>query len=264
MKKIKLIIAAVAMLSLVSGSAAYADGFAAGEGLYVGGFAGFAAGVAQPKVTSSAAQTEDTSGTFEAAEGGLGLMGFEGGVNFGYGYKMGDFYAGLEGESAWGDVEFKLTSSVGINIGSSILNSNTAANDGITEVTAKKDWTSGAFGRVGYYLNPSSLLSFRGGILASKFDVSYNGNQSQSETYYAGGPSFGVDLSSNVAALDPNLSVRIGAVYTKFLTAPISGIGTNVGSGDSFHDSEITGEALSARVGMQYSFFDANSLFNLF
>jgi len=260
MKKVKLIIAAVAMLGVVSSSAAYADGFAAGEGLYVGGFVGSATGMVQPKVTSSSTETEDTSGTFEATEGGLGLAGIEGGAYVGYGYKMGDFYAGLEGESAWGDVEFTLTSTFGVDIGSSCPTQCTEISS-ITEVKAKKDWTSGLFGRVGYYLNPSSLLSFKGGVLVSRFDVSYNGVSPQSETYYAGGPSFGVDLESQLAAIDPNLSVRVGAVITNFLTAPISGIGTNTGGGDSLVDSEITGEALSARLGIQYSFFDVNSLF---
>ena len=81
MKKMKLIIAAVAMLSLVSSSAVYADGFAPGEGLYVGAFAGSTTGIVQPKVTTtaSASGTDHEGGTFEATEGGLGLMGFEGG-----------------------------------------------------------------------------------------------------------------------------------------------------------------------------------------
>ena len=260
MKKIKLVIAAIAMLSLVSSSAVYAEGFSAGEGLYLGGFVGSAAGMVQPKVITSAAETEDTSGTFEATEGGIGLMGIEGGVYGGYGYKMGDFYAGLEGESAWADVEFKLTSSVGVDLGQCDADcGNNVGN--ITEIKAKKDWTSGLFGRVGYYLNPSSLFSVKGGVLVSKFDVSYNGDASQKESYYAGGPSFGLDLESTVAAIDPNLSVRIGAVYTNFMTAPVSGIGTNISGRQSRVDGEVTGEALSARIGVQYSFFDVNSLF---
>ena len=50
MKKVKLIIAAVAMLSLASSSAVYADSFAPGEGLYIGAFGGGAMGIVQPKV----------------------------------------------------------------------------------------------------------------------------------------------------------------------------------------------------------------------
>ena len=122
MKKIKLIIAAVAMLSLVSSSAAYADGFAAGEGLYVGAFVGMNTGIVQPKVatdttnTGVAANNSHPDNTFEATEGGLALEGIEGGALVGYGYKMGDLYAGLEGEWAAGDTEFKLTSTTAITV----------------------------------------------------------------------------------------------------------------------------------------------------
>jgi hypothetical protein len=256
MKKIKLIIAVVAMLGLVSSSAAYADGYAPGEGLYVGAFVGVATGIVQPKVTTQGNDTETAGrkagGTFEATEGGLGLQGVEGGTWIGYGYKMGDLYAGFEGEWAGGDVEFKLTSSTGVELG--IGNS-------VTDVTATKDWTSGAFGRLGYYINPSALLSLRAGILASKFDVSYTG---QSETFYAGGPSLGVSLESTLAAIDPNLNLRMDAVYTDYLTSAISGIGTAIGNNQvdlKGHNSEVTGSALSARIGLTYSFFDVNSLF---
>jgi len=265
MKKVKLIIAAVAMVSLVSSSVAYADGFAPGEGLYVGAFAGTGVGVVQPKVTTNsgpyaASTLAHQDGTFEATEGGIGLMGFEGGAQLGYGYKMGDLYIGLEGEYVASDVEFKLTSSVGVDISPPVMGQYDADNArNVTEVTAKKEWTTGGFGRVGVYINPSTLLSVRGGVLISKFEVAYTG---QSETYYGGGPSFGVDMESTVSAIDPNLSFRIGAVYTDFLTAPVSGIGTDVATGDEYpSNSEVTGSALSARVGLQYSFFDVNSLF---
>jgi len=262
MKKVKLIITAVAMLGLVSSSAAYADGFSPGEGLYLGIFGAATTGIVQPSVTTTAgtgaaAGGSEQGGTFEATEGGLGLMGVEGGGWMGYGYKMGDLYAGLEGEMAGGDVEFRLTSSVAIDVGSG---SGNEAQD-VTEVKATKDWTGGAFGRIGYYLNPDTLFSVKGGVLVSKFDVSYTG---QSETFYGGGPSVGVDLESRVAAIDPNLNLRVGAVFTDFLTAPVSGIGNDLtarGGGNAGSNSEITGSSLSARIGLTYSFFDVNSLF---
>jgi len=268
MKKVKLIVAAAAMLVLVSSSAGYADGFAPGEGLYLGGFAGVGSGIVQPQVVTATATASDGStalpdagGTFEATEGGLGLEGIEYGGWIGYGYKMGDLYAGLEGEMASGDVEFKLTSSIPIDMNPTHQDAAGAGN--ITEVSATKDWTGGLFGRLGVYVNPSSLLSFRAGVLVSKFDVAYTG---VSETFYGGGPSFGVDLQSTVAAIDPNLSVRIGAVYTDYMTAPVSGVGSTTvhsqqGDGGAGSNSEVTGSALSARLGLTYSFFDVNSLF---
>ena len=105
MKKIKLIIAAVAIIGLASSSVASADGFAPGEGLYLGGFGGIGTGVVQPKVVTTNTMSttqDDQGGEFEAKEGGLGLTGFEGGGWVGYGYKMGGMYAGLEGEYATG------------------------------------------------------------------------------------------------------------------------------------------------------------------
>jgi hypothetical protein len=254
MKKIKLIIAAASLMGMVSSSSVYADGFAPGEGLYVGAFAGVGMGMVAPKVTTSALTANDRpGGTFEAKDGGLGLEGIEGGAWMGYGYKMGDLYAGLEGEMAVGNVEFKLTSSVPVYL----QDQSGQGDTGVTEVSATKDWTGGLFGRVGYYVNQDTLLTFRGGVLVSKFDVAWGSN---TETYYGGGPSLGLDLSSRITAIDPNLSVRMGGVYTDFMTAPVSGIGTLTSKGE-LNDNEVTGSALSARIGLQYSFFDINSLF---
>jgi len=262
MKKIKLIIAAAALLGLVSSSPAYADGFAPGEGLYLGGFAGVGMGMVAPKITTTAdGDGFRAGGVFEATEGGLGLEGIEGGTWIGYGYKMGDFYAGFEGEAAWGDVEFKLTSSTNVFLFDNTSEDGSTTDPGITAVTATKDWTSGAFGRIGYYVNKDTLLSFRGGVLVSKFDVAWG---AESESYYGGGPSFGLDLSSSITAIDPNLSVRLGAVYTDFLTASVYSLGTlheTTQTNAAGVDNEVTGSALSARFGLQYSFFDVNSLF---
>jgi hypothetical protein len=273
MKKIKLIVAAVAILSLVSSSAVYADGFAPGEGLYVGAFVGGGMGIVQPKVatagTSGATGTSATGdtgsgsagGTFEATDGGLGLAGIEGGGMMGYGYKMGDLYAGLEGEMAVGDVKFKLTSASPVTL--------MGSHDGatlttISSVEATKDWTGGMFGRLGYYLNSETLVAFRAGVLVSKFDVKTTGSTDYSETFYGGGPSFGASMESRLSVIDPNLSLRVGAVYTDFLTASVFGLGGEDGTNTANrtgHDSEVTGSALSARIGVQYSFFDVNSLF---
>ena len=267
MKKIKLIIAAVAMLSLVSSSAVYADGFAPGEGLYVGAFVGGGMGIVQPKVVTNGSARSiggdfagHAGGTFEATDGGLGLAGIEGGGMVGYGYKMGDLYAGLEGEMAAGDVKFKLTSASPITLSGSAKDGNLVT---LSSVEAKKDWTGGMFGRLGYYVNSETLVAFRAGVLVSKFDVKTTGSTDYSETFYGGGPSFGASMESRLSAIDPNLSLRIGAVYTDFLTASVFGIGGNVGKSTSTagHDSEVTGSALSARIGVQYSFFDVNSLF---
>jgi len=270
MKEMKLIIATVALLGFISAPAAYADGFAPGEGLYLGAFAAGGMGIVKPKVTTygntiaeisdAASKRKHTGGTWEANDGGLGLEGFEGGVWLGYGYKMGSLYAGLEGEYAPSDVKFKLSGDA------------VEMTDGrtITSVEATKEFSGGAFGRLGFYVNDDTLLSVRGGVLVSKFEVKQNGSTDYSENYYGGGPAIGASLTSRITAIDPNLSVRMGMVYTDFLTASVFGIGTNAGNpagaeaggeASQGHDSEVTGSALSARLGLTYSFFDVNSLF---
>jgi len=273
MKKVKLIIAAVAMMGLVSGSAAYADGFAPGEGLYLGAFAGAGMGIVQPTVVTNGSgggvangtEGNHEGGTFESADGGLGLAGFEGGGWIGYGYKMGDLYAGIEGEMAAGDVKFKLTSSVNVELKNTGSTQDcTATCTFLTEVEASKEWTGGMFGRLGYYINPDTLLAFRGGVLVSKFDVRTTGDTNFQEDFYGGGPSFGASLESRISAIDPNLSLRMDTVYTDFLTASIFGFAGNDPTNDANrvgHNSEVTGSALSARIGLTYSFFDMNSLF---
>jgi len=273
MKKIKLLTAAVAMVGLVSSSIASADGFAPGEGLYLGVFGGGGMGIVQPKVTTYGNTTATSGadacalgeckdkhegGTWEATDGGLGLAGIEGGGWVGYGYKMGDMYAGLEGEMAASDTKFKLSGdTVEFTDGTTI-----------TAVEAEKKWTGGMFGRLGFYVNDDTLLSFKGGVLVSKFEVKTTGSTDYSENYYGGGPAFGASLTSRIAAIDPNLSIRLDGVYTDYLTASVFGIGGNAHSRmpnstvhTGGHDSEVTGSALSARIGLAYSFFDVNSLF---
>jgi len=276
MKKVKLLIAVVAVLGFMYSATAHADGFAPGEGLYLGVFGGGGMGIVQPKVITNggvrhsgtgAVNEHDghAGGTFEAKDGGLGLAGIEGGSMLGYGYKMGALYAGIEGEWAGGDVKFKLQSQDPITLSGS-------ADDGslttLTTIEAEKQWTGGAFGRLGLYINPDTLFAFRGGVLISKFDVKTTGSSAFSEEFYGGGPSFGASLESRIASISPNLSLRMGAVYTDFLTASVFGLGTknarhtNIATGIRHgHNSEVTGSALSARVGLTYSFFDVNSLF---
>jgi|APSaa5957512535_1039671.scaffolds.fasta_scaffold25502_2 hypothetical protein len=264
MKKIKVIIAAVAMLSLVSSSAVYADGFAPGEGLYAGAFFGAGTGIVQPKVTTTGAGGTNQDGTYEAAEGGLGLFGIQGGGMLGYGYKAGDIYIGIEMDAAASDEKFELTSSTAV-----ITSGEGGGEQSRTKVTAEKNWVAGFSARLGYYINPTTLFSVKGGVAASEFDVDDGINQ---DTFYGGGARFGVALDSQLAVIDPNLSLRIEYLYTDYMTAPISGIGSDTVGGNatyavgihgsgSANDSEITGSDTAGRIGLTYSFFDVNSLF---
>jgi hypothetical protein len=258
MKKIKLIIAAVAMLSLVSSSAVYAEGFAPGEGLYIGAFVGHSAGHVNAKTSTT--QGGHTSGTaapttfdVEIKSGGVGLEGMEGGGYLGYGYKMGDLYIGFESDYAAGGAKFELTTGQDVDLGiSSSEVYNTAS-----KVDVDTQWTAGGGALIGYYVSPTTLLTFKGGIAASKFDVDIG---THSESYYGGGPRLGVAIASAIAAIDPNLSVRLSWDYTDYMTAPVNGIGTLTES-KALTNSEVSGAMYNARLGIQYSFFDANNLF---
>lgn len=70
----------------------------------------------------------------------------------------------------------------------------------------------------------------------------------------------GVAIESALTAIDPNLSVRLSWDYTDYLTVPVSGVGTIV-EGKGNVDTEVSGGMYNARFGIQYSFFDVNSLF---
>ena len=252
MKKIKLIIASAAMLCLTASPAVYADGFAPGEGMYLGAFVGHAAGHVQGKVVDTE-QAGDKSGntTVEITDGGLAINGIEGGGWVGYGYKMGDLYVGFEGDFAGGGGKFKIKSDKGL-----VTENNEVEAATLTEASAEMKWNGGAAGRIGYYLNEDTLFTLKAGISAAKFEVKW---ASVSENFYGGGPRFGAAMESRVSGIDPNLSVKLAANYVDYMTAPISGIGTT--SVANATNSEVSGAAYNVRLGVQYSFFDVNSLF---
>ena len=249
--------AAAAILSLTASPAVYADGFAPGEGMYLGAFVGHAAGHVSAKVTArdqnSKSQSADTFGTYEFTDGGLAINGMEGGGWIGYGYKMGDLYVGFEGDFAGGGGKFKLTSDVALTT----RNGDTTVDD-LTEVSAEMKWNGGAGGRIGYYVNKDTLFSVKVGISAAKMDVKY---ADESESFYAGGPRFGAAIESRISAIDPNLSVKLAGNYVDYMTAKISGIGNITSSRQDSTSNTVTGGAYNMRLGVQYSFFDVNNLF---
>jgi hypothetical protein len=159
----------------------------------------------------------------------FGLEGMEYGGWLGYGYKMGDLYAGLEGEMVASDLKFKISADSAVELGCGAVEGGaTKTCQTLLSIEAEKEWTGGLFGRLGYYINKDTLLAFKGGVLVSKFEVTTEGtNHNLTEEFYGGGPSFGADLSSSITAIDPYLSIRIGAVYTDYLTASVFGLSTN-------------------------------------
>jgi len=258
MKKVKLIIAALGILSLVSSSAAYADGFAPGEGLYIGGFGGHGAGHVAVKVRSHDNFHTDAGTIYtdsELTDGGIGLSGFLGGGWLGYGYKMGPLYAGFEWDYSAGGEKFKATCSGGT--GCTVYDSASGTNI-LTSAEASVEWNTSGGGRIGYYLNPNTLLALRGGIAASKFEVKTNLN---SATYYGGGPAFAASIQSTLSDIDPNLSMRMEYMFVDYMTADVFGSWGNAANNRNDHHMEVTGQLYQGRIGLAYSFFDVNSLF---
>jgi len=261
MKKVKLLIAALSTFCLMASAPVFAaDSFAPAEGLYVGMSIGHNAGNIKAKVladgSSDLANNSAGSVTAEMTEGGLALEGIEGGGYVGYGYKMGDLYAGLEFGMQGAGGKFELKTDRAVTIGSGVGSANDQIE--ISSITAETQWTAGGGARIGYYVNDDTLLAFKGGIAVSEFDVKVG--STLSESYNAGGILFGFAMDTRLAALDPNLSVRLAWDYLDYLTAPISGIGSEK-SANGQYNSEVTGAAYSARLGVTYSFFDVNSLF---
>ena len=254
MKKVKMIIAGVAMLGLASSSVVHADGFAPGEGLYVGAYFGQAAGHLAAKSTTT--EYLGTTQTHELTEGGIGLSGVEGGGYLGYGYKMGDLYIGLEGGMAAGGPEFKATSTDAIEAGGGRTGAD-ATDYTFSEVSAEAKYTANLGARLGYYANADSLIAVSLGAAASEFDAAWG---TFTETYYSGGFRVGASIDTRLSAIDPNLSFRVETHFTDYMTASVHGIGTNQAN-DGLNDTEVSGEAYGGRIGLQYSFFDANSLF---
>ena len=68
-------------------------------------------------------------------------------------------------------------------------------------------------------------------------------------------------IDSRLSAIDPNLSLRLDANYTDYMTAAVSGIGGIDNDSDASNDSEVSGATYNMRLGLIYSFFDVNSLF---
>jgi hypothetical protein len=240
-KSMKLALVVGVMVASMSMTSQTAQAGAPGEGAYLGAFVGWGSGIVQPKVVTS---STINSGTFESKEGGLGFSGLDGGGWLGYGIKMGDLYFGIEADGAGSGAEFELTSSIAVE---------TSKNTTITSVTAQRNWQAGSAFRVGYYINADTLFSMKGGISVSEFDVTIGGD---SDTYLAGGPQYGASVESKLSGIDPNLSLRMEFVYTDYLTASISGIGTRhqgIATADG-HDSEITGSDSTGRLGLTYSF----------
>ena len=243
-KKLMAVLSVMFAATLMMSSQSQAADLAPGEGYYVGAFLGFGMGILQADVDGQTINSGATvkNQTYETERGGLGLSGIQGGIWAGWGMKTADdLYFGAEITAIGSDEKITLTSNTGITTGTGSAN--------ITTATAQRTWGGGGAVRVGYYINSDTLLSLKAGVAISAFNVDIGISD---ETYYAGGPQFGTSVETNLSKIDPNLSLRLEAVYTDYLSASILDLDGLPGGGG--HDTELTGHDLAARIGVQYSF----------
>ena len=240
--KSKMLTATVAFVAALALLGAPTVQAAPGEGAYIGAFAGHGASLVSGKVVSTKVGSGGDAGTFDLAEGGFGLEGFQYGAWVGYGLRMGQLYGGIEVDYMGSEEEFKLSSTVAVELEEGTT---------VTEVRAQKNYTWGPAFRVGYYVNKDTLFSIKGGVVATEFDVKIAGYQN--DTYTGFGPRYGASMET---ALFENLGLRIEYVVTDYLTAPVSGIGSD--NLDNYvetpNDIEVTGMDFSGRIGLTYNF----------
>ena len=241
--KFRIMAGVLALVGTVLFAAAQPVHAAPGEGPYVGGFAGYGASQVSGKVTTASISTNAAGGTFDLAEGGLGLDGAQYGAWIGYGLRMGQLYGGIEVEYMGSEEEFEMTSSIALELEEGTT---------ITKISAQKNYTWGPAFRLGYYVNKDTLFAIKGGVVATEFDVNAG---YQSDTYTGFGPRYGASIET---ALFENLSLRMEYVVTDYLTAPVSGIGSDnldrARADSASPDIEVTGMDYSGRLGLVLHF----------
>ena len=235
-------VALAAVVLLLAAQTAQA-GSSVGDGAYVGIEAGFGASVVGAQTTDNDGEGVDDQ-TFDFTTGGLGMDGASYGAFMGYGFRMGSFYAGAEVDGHWSDMKFDpgtISVQEGGGGGSGSITRT------VTSASAELEFTGGVAGRLGYYVNPSTLFSLNGGLVGSQFDVSWGG---QAEEYWDPGARYGVALESS---LFDGIAVRLDWSITDYYNAEVFGIGSVV-EGPGSVSVEIQPTMSVAHLGLVYTF----------
>ena len=217
---------------------------AVGDGGYVGVNGGFGTAI----VSSSGSMNHTNVGAavagWDIADGGIGMDGASYGAFMGYGFRMGSFYAGAEVDGHWSDMKFDpgtISVQEGGGGGSGSITRT------VTSASAELEFTGGVAGRLGYYVNPSTLFSLNGGLVGSQFDVSWGGT---AEEYWDPGARYGVALESS---LFDGIAVRLDWSITDYYNAEVFGIGSVVEKPGSV-SVEIQPTMSVAHLGLVYTF----------
>ena len=246
MKKRNSWIAVVAVAALFVGVQAVQAGSSVADGAYVGVEGGFGTAVIDASTTTNSA-TNEKQANFSFTDGGIGMDGGSYGAFMGYGFRMAGLYVGAEVGGYWSDMTFNPgTIKVGINEDTQI------AADEITGGEAELAFTASVNGRLGYYLNPTTLFVLNGGLVGSQFDVRWGnaGELGGSEEYWDPGTSYGVGIES---ALLDNVSVRLNWTFVDYYNAEVFGIGGITESSDGV-SVEIQPTMGVAHLGVMYTF----------
>ena len=190
------------------------------DGAYLGVKGGFGTSIVDASVTANRTTT-DANG-FSFADGGLGLDGASYGAFMGYGFRMSSLYAGFEVGGHWSNMKLDPGTFTIKNVGTS-TNATAAAqsgNNAVSQASAELAFTGSVAGRLGYYLNPSTLFVLNGGLVGSQFDVSWDG---QAEEYWDPGTAYGVGIESTVF---DGVAVRLNWQFVDYYDAEVFGIGS--------------------------------------
>ena len=223
---------------------------APGDGASIGVFGGFGMAVTGVSVTDLDTSLGNGAGEHKFTDGGLGADGAEYGVKLGYGLRLGVLHAGIEGEAAWSDIKVKATTVAGFNPNQGSTGDGTTAD--VTSAEAEMERSYAATARLGYYLTPTSLLYFKGGGVASLFDVKWG---SDGKEYWAPGIRLGAGVESTLV---DGLSVRVEALHNNYYNANVQRIGRIAQGGSSDAGSgvkvQLHPSSFVGRVGISYNF----------
>ena len=246
MKKRDSWIVALAVAALLIGVQTVQAG-APADGGYVGIQGGFGTAIVDAKTTDNSTGSGESSrdGTaFSFAEGGLGMDGASYGAFMGYGFRMGSLYVGFEVSGDWSSIQIDPGT---FTINAKVNDDGMSDGNSITQASAELAFTGGVNGRIGYYLNPTTLFTLSGGLVGSQFDVSWD---NASEEYWDPGVRYGVGMES---ALFDDIAVRLNWSIIDYYNAEVFGIGS-VSETPGSPSVEIQPIMSVAHLGLVYTF----------
>ena len=218
------------------------------DGAYVGIQGGYGAAIVDAQMSDNDGAGGAGNGTqdWSFSEGGIGLDGGSYGAFMGYGFRMGSFYAGAEVNSNWSSLEFD-PGTITVDPDDFAGDNNGTGGSTITSASAELEYTAGVSGRLGFYINPSTLFVLNGGLSGSQFEVAWGKN---SESYWDPGTSYGLGIEST---LFDGVAVRLNWTYTDYYDAEVFGIGSITEKPGNV-SVEIQPTMSVAHLGLMYTF----------